>query len=86
MAALEPASGESRIMKRPAYIMGAAIICVTALIVYLATRPPEGVTPMADESSATIAWISLAVAALSLATAVAGLIQKLVELRIGKRS
>jgi hypothetical protein len=74
------------IMKRPAYIIGAAVICAIALIVYFATRPPGGVTPMSDESSATIAWISLAIAAVSLATAVVGLIQKLVELCVGKRS
>jgi hypothetical protein len=71
-------------MKRPVYIAGAAVISVIALIVYFATLPPGGVTPMGDESSATIPWISLAVAALSLATAVVGLIQKLVELRAGK--
>jgi hypothetical protein len=73
-------------MKRPAYIIGAAIICVIALTVYFATRPPEGITPMDGESSAHIALISLAVAVLSLATAVVGLIQKLVELQAGKSS
>jgi hypothetical protein len=72
-------------MKRPAYIIGAAIICVIAFIVYFATRPPEGVTPMDGESSATIAMISLVIAVLSLATAVIGLIQKMVELRAGNR-
>ena len=71
-------------MKRPACIIGAAVICVIALIVYFATRAPGGVTPMGEEVSATITWISLAVAALSLATAVVGLIQKLVELRAAK--
>jgi hypothetical protein len=76
---------QEHIMKRPASIIGAAVICVIALIVYFGTRPPGGVTPMDGESSATIAWISLAVAALSLATAVVGLIQKLVELRAGNR-
>jgi hypothetical protein len=72
-------------MKRPAYIIGAAIVCMGAFIVYFAIRPPGGVTPMGDESSANIAWISLAVAALALATAVVGLIQKFVELRATKR-
>jgi hypothetical protein len=67
-------------MKRPA-IIGAAVICVIAIVVHFASRTPEGITPMDGESSATIAWISLAVAALSLATAVVGLIEKLVELR-----
>lgn len=73
-------------MKQPVFIVGAAAIFVIALIVFFATRSPEGVTPMGDEGSPTIAWISLAVAALSLATAVVGLIQKLVELRAGKSS
>ena len=73
-------------MKRTAYIIGAVVICVIALSFYLAMRPPGGVIPMGDESSATIASISLAVAVLSLATAVVGLIQKLVELRAGKGS
>jgi hypothetical protein len=40
---------------------------------------------MGDGSSATIAYISLAVAALSLATAVVGLVQKLLELRADQR-
>jgi hypothetical protein len=40
---------------------------------------------MGDDSPATIAWISLAIAALSLATAVVGLVQKLVELRAARR-
>jgi hypothetical protein len=73
-------------MRRPALIIGAAVICVIAFIVYLAMRPSGGVTPMGDESSATVAWTSLAVAALSLGTAVVGLIQKLVELRAARRS
>ena len=71
-------------MKRPAYIVGAAAIFVIALLVYFTTRPPGDVTAMSDERSATVAWISLAVAALSLASAVVGLIQKLVELRAGR--
>jgi hypothetical protein len=73
------------IMRRPAFIIGAAVICVIAFIVYFAQRPPAGVDSMGDEKSATIAWISLSVAALSLGTAVVGLIQKLVELRAAKR-
>ena len=71
-------------MKRPAVIIGGAVICAIAFIVYFAMRTPEGISPMSDESSATIAWISLAVAILTLATTVVGLVQKLVELRAGK--
>ena len=70
-------------MKRPAYIVGAAAVFVIALMVYFKTRTHGDVMAMGDEGSATVAWISLAVAALSLATAVVGLIQKLVELRAG---
>jgi hypothetical protein len=73
-------------MKRPAYIIGAAVVCVIAFLVYLATRTPAGVAPMGDESSPSIAWISLAVAILGLATTIVGLIQKLMELRAGKRA
>jgi hypothetical protein len=61
------------------------LICAIAFIVYFAMRTPTGVTPMGDEGSATIAWISLAVAILTLVTTVVGLIQKLVELRAGNR-
>jgi len=72
-------------MKRPVLIVGAAVVCAIALMVYFATRPPEGIAPMGDDSPATIAWISLAIAALSLATAMVGLVQKLVELRAARR-
>ena len=72
-------------MKRPALIIGAAVVCAIALIVYFWTRTAAGIAPMGDDSSATIAWISLAIVALSLATAVVGLIQKLVELRAARR-
>jgi len=73
------------IMKRPASIIAAAVICAIAFIVYFAVPPSGSVTPMGDESSASIAWISLAVATLSLATAVVGRIQELVELRADRR-
>jgi hypothetical protein len=73
-------------MKRPTYILGAAIICGVAFILYFAMRPPEGVSPMGDESSATMVWISLATAVVSLVATIVGLIQRLVELRVGKRS
>jgi hypothetical protein len=68
-------------MKRTGYIIGAAVICVVALTVYFLTLPPGDITAMGDEDSATIAWISLAVAILSLAAGVVGLVQKLVEFR-----
>jgi hypothetical protein len=73
-------------MKRPSYIIGAAVICAIAFIIYFATRPPDGVTSMNGDSPATIAWVSLAIAVLSLLTAVVGLIQKFVELRASKRA
>jgi hypothetical protein len=82
MDARQPSS--RRAMKRPAIIIGAAAVGIMALIVYLNTRVPAGITPMDGEPS-TIAWISLAIAILSLATAVVGLIQRLVELRAARR-
>jgi hypothetical protein len=72
-------------MKRPAVIVGGAVICVIAFIVYFTMRAPTGIAPMGDESSATIAWISLAVAVLTLVTSAVGLLQKLIELRAGQR-
>jgi hypothetical protein len=72
-------------MKRPAVIVGGAVICAIAFIVYFAMRTPAGIAPMGDESSATIAWISLVVAVLTLVTTVVGLLQKLIELRAGQR-
>jgi hypothetical protein len=72
-------------MKHPTFIISAAVTSAIAFLIYFATRAPRGVTPMDGESSAAIAWISLAVAVLSLGTAVVGLVQKLVELRVGKR-
>lgn len=71
-------------MKRPGFIIGALVVCVIAVVVYFTTRTPSDVAPMGDDGSQRIAWISLAIAALSLATAVVGLIQKLVELRATK--
>jgi hypothetical protein len=73
-------------MKRPAVIVGGAVICAIAFIVYFALRTPGGVTPMGDESSPTIAYLSLAVAVLTLVTTVVGLLQKLIELRASQRS
>jgi hypothetical protein len=78
-------SHREAVLKRPVVIIGAAVVCVITFVVYFAMRPPEGVTPMGEEGSATVAWISLAVALLSLATAAVGLIQKVVELRAAKR-
>ena len=82
MDARRPSSG--RAMKRPTYIIAAAVIGVIALIVYLNTRVPAGITPM-DGDPATINMISLAIAILGLATAVIGLIRELVQLRAKRR-
>jgi hypothetical protein len=71
-------------MKRPSYIIGAAIVCAITFIVYFAVRPPRSITPMGDESSATIAWISLAGAIVSLVGTMVGLVQKVIELRADK--
>lgn len=69
---------------KAAGIVGALVVCVVAVAVYLSFRTPGDVTSMGDDGAQTIAWISLAIAALSLATAVVGLIQKFVELRAAK--
>jgi hypothetical protein len=71
-------------MKRPVYIVGAAVICVVAFFVYFATRMPEGVAPMDGESSATVNLISLATAIVTLLITILGLVQKLAELRANK--
>ncbi len=70
-------------MKRPAIIIGALIVGVLALIFYVQQMPPEGVEPKGDEVA--VAWISLAVAIVSLLTASVGLIQKFIELRQAAR-
>ena len=70
-------------MKRPAVIIGALIVGVLALIFYVQQMPPEGVEPKGDEVA--VAWISLAVAIVSLLTASVGLIQKFIELRQAAR-
>jgi hypothetical protein len=69
---------------KAAGIFGALVVCVVAVAVYLSFRTPADVTPMGDDGGQTSAWSSLAIAVLSLATAVVALIQKLVELRAAK--
>ena len=71
-------------MRRPAYIIAAAVVCAIAFIVYFVVRPPGGVTPMGDESSATMVSISLATAIVSLVATIVGLIPRLIDLRGGK--
>lgn len=70
-------------MKRPWIVVGASIIGVTALILYFQQLPPEGVEAKGSEE--TVAWISLAVATVSLLTAIVGLVQKLIEVRQASR-
>ena len=66
------------VLKQPAVIVVAAIICVIAGYVYFASQPPPGVESKGPE--VMVAWISLAVAIVSLLTSVVGLLQKLAEL------
>ena len=67
-------------MKRPAVIIAAAIIGLIGLVGYFWVAPPADVEPMGDDDALTIAWSSLAVGIVGLATSVVGLIQKLFEL------
>jgi hypothetical protein len=70
-------------MKRPGFIVAALVVGVLAGLAYYATRTPPDVAPMGDGGE-TITWISLAIAVVSLATAVVGLIGKLVDMRAAK--
>ncbi len=72
-------------MKRPSYILVAAVVGAIALIIYFFTRTPGGVTPMNGDNSEATAWISLAVAVVGLAAALVGLVQRFVELRAMRR-
>jgi hypothetical protein len=72
--------------KRYGFIVGALAIFLITGYVYLVTRTPPGITPQDGETSEAIAWISLAVASISLLAAVVGLIQKFIELRATPRS
>ncbi len=68
-------------LKHPGIIISAVVVSAIALAVYLNTRTPADITPLNGDGAETVAWISLVIAVLSLATAVVGLIQKVVELR-----
>ena len=71
-------------MKSPAVIICALLIGVLALLLYAYQRPPEDVEVMSDQPM-TLHWLTLAIAILSLLTAVVGLIQKIIELRHSTR-
>ena len=58
-------------MKRPAFIISAAVVCVIAFIAYLATRTPAGIEAKGGESE-TVAWVSLATATVSLVATIVG--------------
>ncbi len=61
-------------MSRRAIIVVATLVAVVAFVVYLQTRPPAGVEPMGDESSAVVSWIALATAVTGLLTALTNLV------------
>ena len=71
-------------MKRPAVIVGASIIGFLALIFYFQQMPSDGVEPMGDEST-TMQWLTLAIGIVALMTALVGMIQKIIELRMTSR-
>ena len=72
-------------LKKWPFIAGAFAISAIAWWLFFDLRPPPGVEPKGDEAL-TIAWISLAVAVLTLLTAGLGLLQKLLELRALQQS
>ena len=69
-------------IKRPIFIVCAAILAGIGGYVYFQYRIPPGVTPQGD-STETIAWIGLATGIVSLFTAIVGLIKNIVELKRG---
>ena len=68
-------------IKRPIFIVCAAILAGIGVYVYFQYRIPPGVTPQGDsaDSMETIAWIGLATGIVSLFTAIVGLITNIVE-------
>ena len=67
------------LVKRPAVIIALAIVAVVAFWVYQANRPPPDIEFKGPE--VTVAWLSLATAAHSLAGSLIGLVLKMIELR-----
>ena len=68
------------LVKRPAVIIALAIVAVVAFWVYLDSRPPPGIEFKGSEE-VTVAWVSLATAALSFGGSLIGLVLKMIELR-----
>lgn len=72
-------------MKRPAVIIGAFVIGLVALVLYLQQQPPAGVEAMGDESP-VMQWLTLAISIVSVLTGLVGLVQKVIELRAAGKS
>ena len=67
-------------LKRPAFILGAAIVAVIGACLYFANRAPAGVAPQSDGAE-TIAWIGLGTSIVGLFTAIVGLLGRILEVR-----
>ena len=72
-------------MKRPAVIVALFVVGLIAAGSYFVFTPPPGVEPMGGDD-ATVAWVSLTVAVVSMLTALIGLVQKVIELRAAARA
>lgn len=67
-------------IRKPLFIAAAFVITIICIFFYFHYRLPWGVTPQGD-STATVAWVALLTAIVSMVTAVVGLAQKILELR-----
>ncbi len=67
------------ILKKPAVIIGAALVCLIAFGIHWTSRPVPGIETKGPDE--TVAWISLAAAIVSLLTSVVGLVMKFLETR-----
>ena len=68
-------------MKRPVVIVTALVLGITALWFYSSLQPPAGIETKGDDDALTLRWLTLAISIISLLTGVAGLTQKILELR-----
>ena len=68
-------------MKRPIVIIAALVIGITALWFYSSMQLPAGIEAKGDDDALTLRWLTLAISIISLLTGIAGLIQKILELR-----
>lgn len=68
-------------MKRPIAIIAAFVIGITALWFYSNMQPPAGIESKGNDDTLILQWLTLAISVTSLLTGIAGLIQKILQLR-----